>query len=88
MSIGGLLLGIINILIVVVVLVLVGVIIQWVLTALGWPIPQMVVKLYLAIVALIALYLFVALLLGTPGIRIIGGHVTVTPPFRVALQLS
>ncbi|HKD77306.1 MAG TPA: hypothetical protein VKB76_17510, partial [Ktedonobacterales bacterium] len=84
----GLLLGIINILIVVVILVLVGVIIQWVLTLLGWPPPQLVVKLYLAIVALIALYLFVALLLGAPAIHIIGGHVNIAPPFRVALGLS
>jgi len=88
MSITGLLLGIINILIVVVILVLVGVIIQWVLSMLSWPPPQIVVKLYLAIVALIALYLFVALLLGAPAIRIIGGHVNVTPPFRVAVGLS
>jgi len=88
MSITGLLLGIINILIVIVILVLVGVIIQWVLGALGWPPPPLVVKLYMAIVALIALYLFVALLLGAPAVHIIGGHVTVTPPFRVALGLS
>ena len=73
MSITGLLLGFINIVIVIVVLVLVGAIAQWIMTALGWPPPAIVVKLYMAIVALVALYMLVALLIGgIPMIHIIG----------------
>jgi len=63
-ALGALLLGIINIVIWVVILVLVGAIIVWVLGLLGWPIPWNVQRLYLAVVALIALAMFVALLLG------------------------
>jgi hypothetical protein len=74
MSLSGLVLGIINIAITVVVLVLVGAIILWVMTALHWPPPDIVQKLYLGVVALIALYMVVALLFGIPTIRIIGGN--------------
>lgn len=72
MSISGLVLGLINIAIVVVVLVLVGAVIVWILGYLGWSPPQQVQKLYLAVVALIALYMIVALLFGIPSIHIIG----------------
>jgi hypothetical protein len=72
MSLSGILLGLINIAIVIVILVLVGAIILWVLGLLGWPIPWNVQRLYLAVVALIALYMLVALLLGIPSLRIIG----------------
>lgn len=71
MSLAGILLGLLNIAIVIVILVLVGAIIMWVMGMLGWPIPAMVQKLYLAVVALIALYMLVALLLGIPTLRII-----------------
>lgn len=71
MSLGGILLGLINIIIVVVVLVLIGAIIMWIMQTLGWPIPQLVQRLFLAVVALIALYMLVALLLGIPSIRVI-----------------
>ena len=72
MSLTGLLLGFINIAIVLVILVLIGAVAQWIMTALGWPPPVIVQKLYMAVVALIALYLLVALLLGIPAIHIIG----------------
>jgi hypothetical protein len=72
MSLSGILLGLINIAIVIVILVLVGAIILWVLGLLGWPIPWNVQRLYLAVVALIALYMLVALLLGIPSLRVIG----------------
>ena len=39
MSLSGILLGLINIAIVIVILVLVGAIIVWVMGMLGWPIP-------------------------------------------------
>ena len=80
MSLTGLVLGLINVLIVVVVLVLVGAIIEWVLTALQWPPPVIVRKLYLAVVALVALYMLVALLLGIPTLRVISrGAIIVLP---------
>ena len=71
MSLSGLLLGLINIAIVIVILVLVGAIIVWVMGMLGWPIPWNVQRLYLAVVALIALFMLVALILGIPSIRVI-----------------
>jgi predicted ABC-type exoprotein transport system permease subunit len=71
MSLSGLVLGIINIAIVVVILLLVGAVILWFCSWLNFPVPAMVQKLYIAVVALIALYMLVALLLGIPSIRII-----------------
>jgi hypothetical protein len=73
MSLAGVLLGLINIAIVVAILVLIGYVAMWLLGLLGFPIPATVQKIYMVIVALIALYLIVALLLGIPSIRIIGG---------------
>lgn len=64
MSLTGILLGLINIAIVVAILVLIGYIILWLMGMLGFPIPVMVQKLYMVIVALIALYMIVAMLLG------------------------
>jgi hypothetical protein len=73
MSLGSILLGLINIAIVVAVLLLIGACILWFLSWLSFPVPDMVQKLYIAVVALIALYMLVALLLGIPTVRIIGG---------------
>jgi hypothetical protein len=64
MSISGILLGLINIAIVVVLLVLVGVIGKWILSWLGVALPAQAEKLYLILVALIALAMLVALVLG------------------------
>ena len=72
MSLGGILLGIINVAIVVAILMLIGAIILWLCSWLGIGVPPNVQKGYIAVVALIALYLIVALLLGIPSIRIIG----------------
>lgn len=72
MSLGGLLLGVINIAIVVAVLVLVGAVIVMFANWMQWPIDWNVQRLYLLVVALIALYMLVALLLGMPSVRIIG----------------
>jgi len=70
MSLSGILLGVLNIIIVVAVLLLVGALVQWALQAIaGIAIPANIVKLYLVIVAVIAIYLLVALLLGMPGVR-------------------
>ena len=60
----GLLLGLISIVIYIAILLLIGAIILWIASAFGYPVPQLVQRIYLGIVALIALYLLVALLLG------------------------
>lgn len=70
-NVGGLLLGLINIGIVVVVLLIVGYIAMLILNALQWAVPDQLRKLYLALVGLIALYMIVALLLGLPTVRIL-----------------
>lgn len=72
MSLSGIVLGIINVAIVVAILVLVGAVIIMFANWLGWPIDWNVQRLYLLVVALIALYMIVALLFGLPGVRIIG----------------
>ena len=72
MSMTGLLLGVINIGIVVAILVLIGYIAMWILGALGFAVPANVQKIFMVIVALIALYMIVALLLGAPALRLIG----------------
>ena len=81
MSIGGVLLGLINIGIVVAILLLIGVIAIWILGWLGVALPDEARKIYIVIVALIALYMIVALLLGLPGVRIL-------PVSRVGLPLA
>jgi hypothetical protein len=69
MTLVGLLLGIINIAIVVAVLVLIGAIIVMVANWFQWPIEWSVQRLYLLVVALIALYMVIALLIGLPTVR-------------------
>ena len=71
-SLTALLLGLINVCIVVVVLLLFGAIIMWIASILGFAVPATVQKLYMVIVALVALYMLVALLLGLPVIKIVG----------------
>ena len=72
MSLSGILLGLINIAIVVAILLLIGAVVVWFCGWMGIAVPGNVQKGYIAVVALIALYLIVALLLGMPGVRIIG----------------
>ena len=74
MTLAGILLGLINIVIVVAILLLVGAIIDWILGIIGFAVPQQVRQLYLVIVALVAIYMVVALLLGFPTAHII--HIT------------
>jgi hypothetical protein len=71
MSLTGLLLGIINIAIVVAILGMVGYIAMWLLGLIGFPVPATVQKIFMVIVALIALYMIVSLLLGIPTLRLI-----------------
>jgi hypothetical protein len=73
MSLAGILLGLINIAIVIAILFLIGLIIKWFMSWMGLPVPAQIEKVYIIIVALIGLYMLVALLLGMPTVRIIGG---------------
>jgi hypothetical protein len=66
MSLSAILLGIINIAIVVAILVLIGLVIVWFMSWLNFPIPDNIQKVYMVIVALIALYMLVAILFGLP----------------------
>jgi hypothetical protein len=77
MSATGILLGVINIAIVIAIFVLIGAIIVMVARWFEWPIDWQVQRLYLLVVALIAMYMLVALLLGLPTWTIVGptGHV-------------
>ena len=72
MSLSGIILGVINIAIVVAVLLLVGAIIMWFCSWMQIAVPANVQKGYIAVVALIALYMLVALIFGIPSVRIIG----------------
>jgi hypothetical protein len=72
MTIAGLLLGLINIAIVIAILILIGAIAMWLASIVGFPIPGMVQRIFMVIVALVALYMIVALLLGFPVVHVIG----------------
>ena len=71
MTLVGILIGLLNCLLLAVILVLVGAIVQWLLVAFGWPPPANVVKLYMAIVALITVICVITLLLGAPMFHLI-----------------
>jgi hypothetical protein len=75
-SFAGLILGVINVAIVVAILVLVGAVIVMFARWFDWPIDWNVQRLYLLVVALIALYMIVAMLLGLPTWRIIQADVS------------
>lgn len=62
----GILLGVINIAIYVGFLILVGLLIVWLLSLAGVTVPDQIRKVYLFIVAAIAIYMLVALLFGLP----------------------
>jgi hypothetical protein len=66
MSATGLLLGLLNVAIYVAILLLVGAIAVWICGAIGLAIPDMVKKIYIIIVGLIALYMIASLLIGIP----------------------
>lgn len=72
MSLTGLVLGVINIAIVIAIFLLVGTIIMWFCSWMGIGIPENVKKGYIAVVALIGLYMIVALMFGIPSFTIIG----------------
>jgi hypothetical protein len=72
MSLAGILLGLINIGIVIAILVLIGAIALWIASMLGFAVPALVQRLFMIIVALVALYMIVAMLLGYPVAHVIG----------------
>jgi len=71
MSLAGILIAILNCVVLALILVIVGAIVQWVLSALGWGIPQNIQKLFLALVALIFLICVISALLGAPMFHLI-----------------
>jgi sterol desaturase/sphingolipid hydroxylase (fatty acid hydroxylase superfamily) len=71
MALSAILLGLINIAIVIALFLMIGAIIEWVMDWLGFSVPANVRKAFLALVALIALYMLVALAFGIPSIHII-----------------
>ena len=73
MSLAGIVLGVVNIAIVIAILLLVGAIILWFCSWMSLAVPGNVQKGYIIVVALIGLYMLVALLLGIPTLRIING---------------
>jgi hypothetical protein len=80
MSLGGLVLGVINVAIVVAIFLLIGALILWFCKLLlQIDIPAQVQKLYLIVVGLIALYMLVALLLGLPTWRVVRSNIPVGP---------
>ena len=74
-TLGGIVLGLINIALVVAIFVLIGYVVLWFMGRIGWPVPDNVQKIYMVIVALIALYMLAALLLGMPSWRLVGSQV-------------
>jgi hypothetical protein len=66
MSLSGVILGLINIAIYIAILVLIGLIIVWFSGWLNFSIPENIQRVYMVIVALIALYLVIALVFGLP----------------------
>jgi hypothetical protein len=86
MSLSGLVLGVINAFIVVGILLLVGALIVWFMSWMGMAVPDMVRKIYIGVVALIGLYMLVAILFGMPhGWRVIGFQGAVTGPAVAAI---
>jgi hypothetical protein len=79
MSLAGIVLGVINIAIVIAILLLIGAIIVWFCGWMGLAVPANVQKGYMVVVALIGLYMLVALLLGIPTIRIISHAAGIVP---------
>ena len=74
-TVGSILLGIVNIGIVVALLLLLGAIVEWFLRWIaGVAIPDNIRKLYLLLVALIAVYMLAAQILGLPSITVIPHH--------------
>lgn len=66
LSLAGVLLGLINIAVVVVILLIIGIIVWFVFNTWIVALPVELRKLYIALIALVALYMLVAMLFGMP----------------------
>jgi hypothetical protein len=86
MSLTGIVLGVINVAIVVAILLLIGAIILWFCSWMSLNVPAQVQKGYIIVVALIGLYMLVALVAGIPTVRIVSflGGPGVPPVLRLA----
>ncbi len=74
MALSAILLGLINVAIVVAILLLVGAVILWFCSWMQLNVPANVQRGYIIVVALIGLYMLVALLLGIPTMHIISAR--------------
>lgn len=70
-SVAGIVLGLVNVAIVVVFLLLIGIAVWWVFQSWITPLPQDMRKLYIALVALVALYMILAIFFGLPTWHVI-----------------
>ncbi len=73
LSVASIVLGLVNVGIVVVSLLLIGVAVSWVFYTWITPLPQDMRKLYIALVALVALYMILAIFFGLPTWHVITG---------------
>lgn len=71
MALTAILLGLINIALTVAILLLIGYIVLWLFSWIGFAVPANVQKIYMVIVALVALYMLVALITGVPTWRLV-----------------
>jgi hypothetical protein len=72
-ALSAILLGLINIAIVVALLMVIGAIAEWILDGPGFRVSEIMQKLFLVLVALVALYMLVALIVGGPTLLILTG---------------
>jgi small-conductance mechanosensitive channel len=73
LSVAGIVLGLVNIAIVVVLLLLIGIAVWWIFYTWITPLPLEMRKLYIAFVALVALYMLLAIFFGLPTWHVITG---------------
>jgi hypothetical protein len=78
LSVAGIVLGLVNVAIVVVLLLLFGLLVWWVCNTWITPLPNDLRKLYIALVALVALYMILALFFGLPTWHPIVSELTAT----------
>jgi hypothetical protein len=69
-SVGGVLVGVLNCILVAAVLVLLGAIVVWVAGMFQWPIPWNVQRIYLAVVLLVFIICVISLLVGAPMVHV------------------
>jgi hypothetical protein len=73
LSVAAIVLGLVNIAIVVVLLLLIGIVIWWIFYTWITPLPADMRKLYIAFIALVALYMLLAIFFGLPTWHVVAG---------------